>query len=263
MATNFEDYKNSYTTIKMTREDGILQLTFHTEDGPLRWGRGPHYEFGHAFSDIQRDPENKVIIMTGTGETFSGPASSPGTFPSSTAEQWDSTMRSGMMLTTNLLNLDSIIISCVNGPAYRHPEIPLLADIVLAAPEACFQDSAHFVNRMTPGDGVNFVFPILLGLNRARYFLLTGKVLSADQALELGLVSELHPRERLLDRAWELARTLIKQNPLVLRYTRLLLTHELKKSAVEFLGYGAALEGLGVLHEGDLRAAAGIPEGTS
>ena len=169
----------------------------------------------------------------------------------------------GMMLTTNLLNLDAIVISCVNGPVYRHPEIPLLADIVLAAPEACFQDSAHFVNRMTPGDGVNFVFPLLLGLNRARYFLLTGQVLPADEAQRLGLVSEILPRENLLDRAWNLAHDLSRQNPLVLRYTRLLLTHELKRTAVELLGYGAALEGLGVLYETDQRAAVGIAEGTS
>jgi len=46
---------------------------------------------------------------------------------------------------------------------------------VLAAPEATFQDSAHFVNRTVPGDGVNFIFPMLLGLNRGRYFLLTGQ----------------------------------------------------------------------------------------
>ncbi len=263
MTTSFDDYKDRYSTIKMHREGGILELRFHTDDGPLMWGRGPHYEFGQAFSDIHRDPVNKVIIMTGTGEQFSGPASSPGTFPSSTALQWDSTIRAGMMLTTNLLNLDAIVISCVNGPAYRHPEIPLLADIVLATPDACFQDSAHFRNRMLPGDSVNFVFPLLLGLNRARYFLLTGQVLSAQEALDLGLVNELHERGSLLDRAWELARELIQQNPLVLRYTRLLFTHELRRTAVDLLGYGAALEGLGVIHEGDLRSAAGIPEGTS
>ena len=93
MATDFEDYKDRYTTIKMRREGGVLEFTFHTDNGPLRWNRGPHYEFGHAFSDIQRDPENKVIIMTGTGDEFSGPASSQGTFPTSTAEQWDATMR--------------------------------------------------------------------------------------------------------------------------------------------------------------------------
>ena len=116
-------------------------------------------------------------------------------------------------------------------------------------------DSGHFYNGMVPGDGVHFVFPLLLGLNRARYFLLTGQTIDAAQALDLGLVNEIHPRDDLLSRAWELAEKLIGQNPVVLRYTRMLLTHELKKTSLDLLGYGLALEGLGVVHESDRRIA--------
>ena len=69
------------------------------------------------------------------------------------------------------------IISAINGPAWRHSEIPLLSDIVLAADTAAFQDSAHFMSNMVPGDGMHVVYPMLLGFNRARYFLLTGQTL--------------------------------------------------------------------------------------
>jgi enoyl-CoA hydratase/carnithine racemase len=249
MDTDFNAYHDRYSTIEMTRTDGILELRFHTEGGPLRWGHAAHSELGHAFSEIGRDPENKVIIMTGTGEEFSGPRSSPETAMTATASGWDETLRHGMQLTNNLLAIEAVVISCVNGPVKRHPEIPLLADIVLAAPEATFEDSAHFVNRMTPGDGVNFVFPLLLGINRARYFLLTGQQLDAAQAKELGLVAEVHAREELLPRAREHARALARQNPLVLRYTRMLLMHRLRREALDVLGYGLALEGLGVVAE--------------
>lgn len=251
MTTSFEEYCDRYKSIRMERHSGVLELTFHTDNGPLQWGTAPHAEFGHAFSDIGRDPENKIIIMTGTGEFFSGPKASPETFPRSTAEAWDSTIREGMLLTMSLLNLDAVVISCVNGPAVRHPEIPLLADIVLAAPDASFQDSAHFPNRMTPGDGVHVVFPALLGPNRGRYFLLTGHTVSAQEAQALGLVAEIHPREELLGRARQLADQLANQNPLVLRYTRMLLIHELKRRMLDVLGYGLALEGLAVVAESD------------
>lgn len=157
--------------------------------------------------------------------------------------------RTAMTLTMSLLDIDAMVISAVNGPAIRHPEIPLLADIVLAAPEASFQDSAHFPNRTTPGDGVNFFFPLLMGYNRARYFMLTGQTIEAEQALELGLVNEIVPRERLLERAHEHAEALMRQNPLVLRYTRLMFTQPLKKMALDLLGYGLALEGLAAVHE--------------
>jgi enoyl-CoA hydratase/carnithine racemase len=255
--TSFDAYKDKYSSIQMDRRDGILQLTFHTDGGPLRWGGIPHGEFGPAFTDIGHDHENRVVIMTGTGTEFSGPAGSPSTFPAADAEGWDQVLRQGMLLTTSLLDVNAVVISCVNGPAIRHPEIPLLADVVLAAPEASFQDSAHFANRMTPGDGVNFVLPLLLGFNRARYLMLTGQELTADQALDLGLVNEIHPRAGLLPRAWELAEKFVTQNPLVLRYTRMLLTQELRKRAVDLLGYGLALEGLAVIHETALRANAG------
>jgi enoyl-CoA hydratase/carnithine racemase len=255
--TSFDAYKDKYSSIQMDRRDGILQLTFHTDGGPLRWGGIPHGEFGPAFTDIGHDHENRVVIMTGTGTEFSGPAGSPSTFPAADAEGWDQVLRQGMLLTTSLLEINAVVISCVNGPAIRHPEIPLLADVVLAAPEASFQDSAHFANRMTPGDGVNFVLPLLLGFNRARYLMLTGQDITADRALDLGLVSEIHPRTDLLSRAWELAEQFAGQNPLVLRYTRMLLTQELRKRAVDLLGFGLALEGLAVIHETALRSNAG------
>jgi enoyl-CoA hydratase/carnithine racemase len=247
--TSLAEYGDKYGSIRMSRVDGVLELHFHTDGGPLQWGGGPHADFGEAFADIARDPENKIVIMTGTGDAFSGPAASSGTFPELTPRAWDATLREGLLLTTSLLNIDAVIISCINGPALRHPEIPLLADIVLAAPDATIQDSAHFTNRMTPGDGVHFIFPLLMGLNRARYFLLTGQTLTADDAQRLGLVNEIHDREALLPRARELARALSRQNPLVLRYTRMLLTQELKKKALDLLGYGLALEGLGVADE--------------
>lgn len=101
-----------------------------------------------------------------------------------------------------------------------------------------------------PGDGVHVVFPLLMGTNRGRYFLLTGQTLSASEARELGLVNEVLPREQLLDRAWAHARMLMQRPPLLRRYARVLLTQDLKKRMQELLGYGLALEGLAATQRG-------------
>ena len=137
------------------------------------------------------------------------------------------------------------MISAINGPALRHSELPLLCDIVLAAADVTFQDSGHFVNGLIPGDGMHIIYPLLMGMNRGRYFLLTGQTLSAQEAKELGLVNEVLPSSELLPRAWQLAEQLAQQPPLVLRYTRVLLTMHLKRMMQDMLGYGLALEGLG------------------
>ena len=92
---------------------------------------------------------------------------------------------------------------------------------------------------------MHIVYPLLMGMNRGRYFLLTGQTLSAKEAQDLGLVNEVLPRPDLLPRAWELAEQLAQQPPLVLRYTRVLLTQHIKRLMQDLLGYGLALEGMG------------------
>jgi enoyl-CoA hydratase/carnithine racemase len=241
----FDEYAEKYKTVRMERRDGILQMSFHTNGGPLQWGLLPHGEFSQAFRDVGSDPENKVIIMTGTGDAFSGPRPQPGSTIKSTPREWDRIYWEGKQLLTSLLDIEVPMISAINGPALRHSELPLLCDIVLAADDTVFQDSGHFTNGTVPGDGMHIVYPLLLGWNRGRYFLLTGQTLSVQQAHELGLVNEVLPKPNLLPRAWELAEQMARQSPLLLRYTRVLLTQNLKRQMIDLLGYGLALEGLG------------------
>jgi enoyl-CoA hydratase/carnithine racemase len=240
-----EDYANQYEFIRMRREDGILEVTLHTEGAALRWRRPVHIELEEAFLNIGRDPANHVVILTGTGEEFSGPLPEPEahkaaakkTLPEAVELSWEV-----QALLRNLLEIDVPMISCVNGPAKRHAELPLLCDIVLAAEHASFQDSGHFVMGLVPGDGMHAIMPMLLGINRARYFLLTGQIIGADEAKRIGVVSEVLPANALLPRAWELARDINQQPEWVRRYTRRLLTEKLRREIAELGPYGWALQ---------------------
>jgi enoyl-CoA hydratase/carnithine racemase len=241
-----EDYAHKFQTIKMRRDDGILEVTVHTDGGPLRWGRLPHGELEQAFLDIGRDRDNKVVILTGTGDEFSGPAAiaDPGHLEKhrKTAEDWSELAWESKNLLTNMLAIDVPMIGAVNGPALRHPELPVMCDIVLASETAAFQDSAHFVGGLVPGDGVHVVFPLVMGYNRGRYFLLTGQKLNAREAKEAGLVNEVLPIGQLLPRAWALARQLMQQPELNRRYARILVTEILRRQMHDLLPYGLALE---------------------
>lgn len=245
--THLPDYRDKYATIKMRREDGILEVALTTDGGPLRWGRQAHAELEDALNNIGRDRENQVVILTGTGEEFSGPvpdANANRRYHHQTADEWGELGWEANKLHANLLAIDVPMISAVNGPAARHAELPVMCDIVLASEDASFQDSAHFVGGLVPGDGVHVVFPMVMGLNRGRYFLLTGQILTASQALEAGLVNEVLPRAGLLPRAWELARKIMEQPELNRRCARILLTEQLRRRMSELLPYGLALEGL-------------------
>jgi len=243
------DYENKYRHVKFRREDGILEMTLHSKGGSLRWGRRPHGELVQAFLDVGRDRENQCVILTGTGAEFSGPAPDPEANMGDHAmgpEAWAELGWEAKHLLTNLLLIDVPMIAAVNGPAVRHAELAVLCDIVLASETATFQDSAHFVNGLVPGDGVHVAFPAVMGLNRARYFLLTGQVLHAVEAKEMGLVNEILPGEKLLPRAWDLARMIMKQPELNRRYTRVLLTEQIRRQMNDLLAYGLALEGLAI-----------------
>jgi enoyl-CoA hydratase/carnithine racemase len=245
--STFDEYATKYQSICMRREDGILEMRFHTDSGSLQWGLLPHHEFESAFLDVSRDRENEVVILTGTGDEFCGGAVPPGGHPnrnSMTPAIYDPIYWEGKHLLMNLLNIEVPVISAINGPAVRHAEIPLLSDIVLASDETFFQDTAHFQGGMVPGDGMHFIMPLLMGFTRGRYFLLTAQTVRAEEALTMGLVNEVLPKHEVLPRAWALARLLLKQTQLVRRYTRVVLTEELKQRLQPLLGYGLALEGL-------------------
>lgn len=253
--SNFESYMDSYETIRLERsDDGVLEMTLHADGGPWIWdarqgNARSHEEMGDALHQIAQDRENLVVIMTGTGDQFSGPPANRTTMSRGDTRHWHDVSAHGTKMILDLLDIPALVISCINGPAYRHAEIPLTADIVLAADDALIQDSAHFQNRMVPGDGIALIVPFLIGWTRGRYFHLTGQMISAAEMKDLGLVNEVMPRDQLLPRARELAQLLVQNNPLVVRNTRTLFTAPLKALMHQYLDYGLALEAVAAVDE--------------
>ena len=242
----------SYRFIKMERRGGILQMTLHTDGGPLQWNLDAQVEFVRAFTDVGADRENRIVILTGTGNEFSGPRLDPERrffhgaklTPGGVHEVFVNARK----MVNAVLGIEVPMIAAVNGPAKRHADLALMCDIVIAADDVTFEDTAHFHNGgIVPGDGINVVYTMLMGLNRARYLMLTGQVLNAREAKDIGLVAELMPREKLLPRAWQLAEQLAKKNDMLLRYTRMVLTHPLRKQFDEGLQYFLAMEALSTL----------------
>jgi enoyl-CoA hydratase/carnithine racemase len=245
-------YQNNYQTVKFDRQDGVLTMTLHNNGKSLQWDLLSHRELPEAFYEVSGDRENKCIILTGTGAEFTGPQvkleGGHPLFPKRPSrETIDSLLLEAKRTLMNFLNIEVPVIAAINGPAWRHSEIPLLSDIVLAADTAKFQDGAHFTGGLVPGDGMHVVYPLLLGMNRARYFLLTGQVLDARQAQELGLVAEVLPPEKLMARAQELARRIAERPLSLIRFSRTVLVEELRRKMQEMLSVGLYAEMLALV----------------
>lgn len=243
--TRFEDYENRYENVRFDRTpEGVVTMTLHTDGDSIVWAPGnAHDEIAFAFSDVAGDPEVEVLILTGAGHNFIvdysyGDSGEP--VPAVFMERlgW-----SGYQLITNFLDIQVPCVAAINGPTELHSELALMCDIVIASEDATLMDRAHFAQGVVPGDGVHVVWPLVVGQNRARYFLTTDLRLTAQEAKDWGAVNEVVPKDAVLDRAHEIAAKLLAKPTTTRRFTRHLLTQPFRKAAVNELNHGLLLEG--------------------
>lgn len=247
----FAEYQDRFKCVDVQRsDDGVLVVRLQNRGRSLVWGGLAHRELPELFAMIASDRDNRVMVLTGTGDEFIGlGAGGPNPLAQGRVRpaSWEQIIFEGNRLVQQMLEIDVPIICALNGPVVAHSELAVLCDIVIAADHAYFQDAPHFPGGLVPGDSMQIVWPMLLGPNRGRYFLLTGQKIHAEEALRLGVVGEVLPAAEVLPRALELAGELAGQNPLLLRHTRHVLTRPWKRAMAEDLHLGLALEGLASL----------------
>lgn len=248
-----EDYADRYRNMRFERRDGILQISLHTNGGPMKWGADAgaiHEQLGSAFYDVGRDHDNRVVILTGTGDAFCSDRNPAEYTEPVNGAYWYRILREGRDMLMNLLEIDVPVITAVNGPATIHSELAVLADIVIASDTAKFRDS-HIAQGVVPGDGCHAVWNLLLGRSRGHYYLLTAETLSVQKAQDFGIVHEILPPADLLARAWEIAAKLAANPINTLRYSRALFAQPIKESMLRELSFGLAVEGLSVMSRDD------------
>jgi enoyl-CoA hydratase/carnithine racemase len=242
---SFEMYQNSYESLRMERTaSGVLTVTMHTQGSSHVYAKKSYHELSNAFWDIARDRENEVVILTGTGDAWIRGFDTTSLGDISQPQAWHYILAETRRLLYNMLDVEVPMIAVVNGPAPIHGEYALLADIVLAADTAYFQDQQYVGAGVVPANGAQVIWSEVIGPNRAHYFLLTGQKITAQEALHWGAVNEVLPRNQLMKRAYELALALLQIPSLTRRYTRLMMTKRLKGLLNENLPGDLALKGI-------------------
>lgn len=238
--TSFEEYSKKYAAFfKMRRDNGIIELRLHTNDGPYIHNWAAHNAWNRVWQDVGNDPENQVLIITATGDTwFQGDPKA--TWGKALVDEepdyiFQQTYDGWKLIESFVNNLDIPTISAVNGPGI-HTEFAMLCDITLAVEDADFMDP-HFMAGSAPGDGQSLVLQALMGTKRAAYHIYGGKSIPAQKALELGIISDVVPRAQLLEKAWEIAACIMKRPRFSRWATHNILARPWKKLVAEDFGF--------------------------
>jgi enoyl-CoA hydratase/carnithine racemase len=175
----FTTYRDRFPNARLTRSaTGVLEVALHTNGGTLVFNGYTHEQFVDLFHEVGSDPDNRVVILTGSGSAFME-SISPDGFDFFSPQGYDKIYREGKKVLMNILDIEAPLIAAVNGPVRLHSEYVLLADIVLATPATVFQDKPHFDFGIVPGDGVNLLWPEVIGSVRGRYFILLSRSFGA------------------------------------------------------------------------------------
>ena len=193
-----------YETITIDkRSDGVAVATLDRPDRLNAVDGRMHRELSTLPSDADRDPDVRALVITGAGRAFCAGGDFGG-------EPMDSGPGGNMwkearQIVDHLLEAELPIISAVNGYAMGlGATVALLCDVVYASESAVFADT-HVKMGIGAGDGGQVIWPFLMGVNRAKYFLMTGDRLTAAEAERMGLVNFVTADGQVLDEAVALA----------------------------------------------------------
>ena len=244
MQTLQGDYFTAYRSLKLTRDaNGVLVVEFHSNGGPLTFTAQAHTEVVDAFYRISQDRANKIVILTGAGGEFITGVDWPSFGNAADPGVWSQVHDEGVQVLENIANIRVPVIAAIEGRAHVHSEYALLANVIVAAEGATFQDVAHFAAGVVPGDGIFTAWSYRAGAGRAEAFLLNPQPLTARTAYEWGVVAEVVPNGKALSRARELAELYLKAPEVTRRDTRVHFIRPLKERIVREVGYGLSLEG--------------------
>jgi enoyl-CoA hydratase len=257
---NAERYA-AFSSLKLEYvEDGILRLVMSAPGKLNAAGPEMHRDLANVWLEIDRDPQTRVVIVAGEGKAFSSGGDLD--LVMEMAEDFSTRIRvlkEARDLVYNIIDCSKPVVSAMRGPAVGAGlVVGLLADVSIAGKSARIIDG-HTKLGVAAGDHSAIVWPLLCGMAKAKYHLLTCEPLSGEEAERIGLVSLCVPDEELEERALAVARTLAAGSQSAIRWTKYALGNWLRAAgpifdaslALEFLGFAGpdVREGVAAVRE--------------
>jgi enoyl-CoA hydratase len=249
------DTYDAFPNLRFERpQPGVLQIVL---DGPglNAVDHQVHRQLADVWMTVDRDPDVHVALLTGAGRAFSA----GGSFELIADLTTDYTVRTRIMreardLVMNVINCSKPIVSAIHGPAVGAGLVAaILADVSVAGRSARIIDG-HTRLGVAAGDHAAICWPLLCGMAKAKYYLLTCETLTGEEAERIGVVSLVVDDDAVQDKALEVATTLANGAQSAIRWTKHTLNHWYRvmtpafdaSLAYEFYGFGGpdAAEGL-------------------
>lgn len=240
--------------------DGILRIVIDTPGRMNAVDADKHRELATVWNAVDRDPETRVALIRGAGDQFSagGDLDMAGEIATDFATRIRA-LREARELVYNMINCSKPIVSAIEGVAVGAGlATALLADVSIAARSARIVDG-HTRLGVAAGDHAAIIWPLLCGMAKAKYYLLTCETLSGEEAERIGLVSRCVDDEAVHEVALEVASRLAAGSPTAIRWTKYALNNWLRSAgpafdtsvALEMLGFGGpdVLEGIAAIRE--------------
>ena len=239
--------QDSFEFIKLEQEGKVAIVTFSRPEVLNALHPPLLAELERFLASVNEDQEINAIVLTGEGRAFSAGGDLKDLFQEAGGEprgwgmSWETIRRLRRLLST-LLSVEQPIIAAVNGPAIgAAANLALLCDVVIAADNARFGDP-HVRIGATAGDGGAVIWPMLVGVSKAKELLMTGDLVDAQEANRIGLVNKVVPLEELMPTALSLAHRLAEGPTLAIRYTKMAINKHVIQSLNLVLDFSISSE---------------------
>jgi enoyl-CoA hydratase len=239
------DYSQYQHLLFERQEHGVLLITINRPEVFNATNSRLHWELSHIWLDIGDDPDTRVVVITGAGKAFSAGGDLAMIEAQTNLNVIAQVMKEAGDIVYNLTNLDKPVISAINGVAVGAGlAVALMADISIISETARLTDG-HLRLGVAAGDHAMIIWPLLCGMAKAKYYLLTADFIDGKEAERIGLVSLCTPAEEVLPRALEIAKRLATGSQLAIRWTKRALNNWLRVAgpifdnslALEMLGF--------------------------
>ena len=252
------DQKNYDSILIDRRPDGVAIATLNRPERLNAVHDPMHAELERLPGDLDRDPDIRVLVVTGAGRAFcAGGDFSPDRDRSAGIRP---VFVNARHLVFNWLDCEKPVISAVNGYAMGlGATVALFADVVIAARSAMFADT-HVSMAIGAGDGGGVFWPLLIGPHRAKYYLMTGDRIDAETAQQIGLVQTVVDDDQLMDEALGLAARLAAGPAYAISASKVPINQYLKSVANIVLPQSLAMEEISMMHDDHREAVAAFQE---